>query len=118
MANIQITHRFTGTVLFEGNYENKRAAVVAAVSSGANLSEASLSEANLIGANLSEANLSEAIMPSPDPATSLHDAAIKVRDWLRGRWIQKNWIQTPHGAYAGDCKACLHGAAIYMGGDY
>jgi len=50
---------------------------------------------------------------------SLKEAAIKVRDWLRdGHWVQNKWIYTPNGAYADDCKACLHGAVVYLGGPY
>ena len=86
--------------------------------SGADLSGANLSEADLSRADLSGANLSGALMPSPITPKSLRDAAIKVADWLRTHWIQQTWIKTPHGAYAGDCKACLHGAAVYIGGPF
>ena len=59
-------------------------------------------------------------MPSPEQPASLADAAVRVAVWLahNGRWIQITWIKTPTGAYAGDCQACLHGAAVYIGGTF
>ena len=44
-------------LLFEGDFENLAAAVIAAIKSGADLSRANLSRANLSGANLSGAYL-------------------------------------------------------------
>jgi hypothetical protein len=93
--------------------------------SGANLSRANLSRADLSGANLSRANLSRAdltgaIMPGFPGQTapeSLAAAARLTRDWLAGdHWLKGSWIRTPTAAYAGDCLACLHGAARYVGG--
>ena len=86
---------------------------------GAQLSGADLLRANLSGAQLSGANLSGARMPSPDMPVSVGDAAHKVAQWLlAGHWLKSKWIDTPSGAYAGDCKACLHGAAVYLGGAF
>ena len=87
---------------------------------GTDLSGADLSGADLSDANLSYANLSKATMPSPEQPTSLPDAAERVAAWLarESRWLQSFWIQTPTGAYAGDYRACLHGAAVYLGGAF
>ena len=88
---------------------------------GANLSDADLSGADLRGANLSGADLSNARMPGfkkLEPQ-SLKDAATKTKEWLsKGHWLQNKWIATPDGAYAGTCLACLHGAAVYVGGKF
>ncbi len=59
---IEIKYRYSGTTIFEGDYDSLMAAMVDAVSRGADLrradlSEASLREANLSGASLSGANL-------------------------------------------------------------
>ena len=85
----------------------------------ANLSDANLRYANLSGANLSDANLRDAQMPgfAGKLPSSIKEAAMATRDWLAGhRWLQSCWIKTPNGAYSGDCQACLHGAAVYVGG--
>ena len=84
----------------------------------ANFYEANLSGADLSGANLTGANLIEAKMPSPEEPSSLRDAASKVAAWLPGHWLSGKWIETPTGAYHGNCKACLHGAAVYIGGSF
>ena len=112
-----------GTVLFSADVDSVKELVELAVRnkvslSGANLSGADLSETNLFKVNLSGAKLLNTIMPSPTQPTSLKEAALFVCNWLRGRWIQRKWIETPNGAYAGDCKACLHGAASYIGGKF
>jgi hypothetical protein len=60
MGKIQIKHRYTGAVLYEGEHASLREAVIAAVESGANLTGANLTGANLSGAYLSGANLSGA----------------------------------------------------------
>ena len=57
-------------------------------------------------------------MPSPEEPSSLRDAASKVAAWLPGHWLSGKWIETPTGAYHGNCKACLHGAAVYIGGSF
>jgi pentapeptide repeat protein len=88
---------------------------------GAGLSRADLSEANLTGADLSEANLRGATMPAfplVEKPTTLREAAAATRDWLKGRWIKGGWIETPKGYASGECKACLHGAAVYIGGEF
>jgi hypothetical protein len=90
--------------------------------SGADLRSADLSGADLSGANLSGANLENATFdgpPNTEPPKSLAEAAQRTKEWLaEERWKQGTWIQTPSGAYAGDCKACLHGAAVYVGGEF
>ena len=55
--NFQITHKTTGSVLFELECENLKLCVQEAVKSGANLSGAKLTGANLTGADLTGANL-------------------------------------------------------------
>ena len=84
------------------------------------LTRAVLTGAKLAGAILTGAKLAGATMPTPEQPSSLADAANRVATWLKkeGRWLQKNWIFTPTGAYANDCSACLHGAAVYMGGTF
>jgi hypothetical protein len=50
---------------------------------------------------------------------SLQEAIIKTKEWLtEKRWVKCFWIKTPDGAYTGTCLACLHGAAIYIGGQF
>ena len=55
---IQIKLRWSDKVLFEGEYESLKRAVIEAVKSRANLSGANLFGADLFGANLFGANLS------------------------------------------------------------
>jgi hypothetical protein len=94
--------------------------------SGADLSGSSLFRTNLTGANLTKTNLSgvdlnEAILPGYKniQPESLEDAIDKTRSWLAdGHWTQNKWIETPDGAYAGTCLACLHGAVNYIGGKF
>ena len=62
---IQIKHRYTSAVLFEGEFETVVAAVLEAIKQdanleGANLRSANLRSANLVGANLEGANLRSA----------------------------------------------------------
>ncbi len=57
--------RFCGKVLFEAAVNTVKAALLLAISSGANLRYADLSGADLSGANLRYANLSGADLPSP-----------------------------------------------------
>jgi len=63
---IEIKHRFMGKIIYEGEHEYVRAAVVAAVKSGADLSGADLSRADLSGADLSGADLSRAYLSGAD----------------------------------------------------
>ena len=63
---IEIKHRFTGKVLFDGEFATLALAVVAAVAAGADLIGADLIGANLRGANLSGANLSGANLSGAD----------------------------------------------------
>jgi len=55
--SIEIKNRFTGAVIYAGEYTNTGEAVKAAMVAKANLSGADLSGANLYGANLYGANL-------------------------------------------------------------
>ena len=57
---IQIKNRFTGAVIFEGEYGSVRDALVAAVKARANLADADLADAYLARANLARANLADA----------------------------------------------------------
>ena len=66
-APIQIRHRWTGVVLYEGlSGMTMRQVLEASTLSGADLSGANLSGANLSGANLSGANLSDADLRGAD----------------------------------------------------
>jgi hypothetical protein len=113
---IEIKHRITGAVLVTVDADT----LCWANLTEANLTEANLTEADLTGANLTGANLYEARMPGfPDRPLpeSLAEAAAQTREWLAGgHWLKAAWIKTPQSAYAGDCLACLHGAAVYVGG--
>ena len=69
---ITIKHRFTETTLCEFDVETVKAAVVKAVSSGANLRCADLYGANLYGANLEGADLyGEKLTQTPIVVTGL-----------------------------------------------
>ena len=88
---------------------------------GADLSEAYLSGANLSMAKLSRAKLEGTLMPGikNQEINSLSEAAKAVREWLSSdKWVQNAWIETPTGAYEGNCRACLHGAVSYIGQRY
>ena len=85
----------------------------------ADLTRAVLADAVLAGAVLTGAVLAGAILPGfvGQVPETLAEAALQTRDWLAGgHWLAGSWIKTPTGAYAGDCLACLHGAARYIGG--
>jgi hypothetical protein len=178
---IKIKNRFDGSVIYSGEHETLRDAVVAAIANRINLRRADLRRADLIGVDLSGANLSDADLRRADlsdanlsdadlrradlrranligadlrradlrranlsgaylrradlsgadlsgaampgfadkvPA-SLNEAIDLTKDWLAGEhWCQAVWIKTPTGAYNGDCLACLHGAAVYVGGPF
>ena len=60
MSLVQIKHRFTAAVLFEGEYDSRKACLEAAVKAGAYLAGAYLTDANLAGADLTDANLARA----------------------------------------------------------
>ena len=60
--NIQIRHRRTHAVLFEGEYGSLKRAVEAAVKAGANLAYADLAHTDLADAYLAGANLSHAYL--------------------------------------------------------
>jgi hypothetical protein len=59
---IKIKHRITGAVLWAGEAESLRVAVIAAVKSGAYLADANLTDAYLAGANLAGADLTDAYL--------------------------------------------------------
>ena len=65
---LQIKSRWTGSVLFEYEKENNtiKDTLIAAVKSGADLSDANLSDAYLRGADLSDADLSGADLSDAD----------------------------------------------------
>ncbi len=72
---IQITSRFTGSVLFEHEAENNtmKLTLEAAVSAHANLARANLAHANLDGANLAHANLDGAYLAGANLARAYLD---------------------------------------------
>jgi hypothetical protein len=120
----EIKNRYSGNVLFSLACGSFKLCVEAAVKTRANLTDADLTRANLTDADLTRANLTDAsldgaTMPgfADNLPTSIEDAARKTREWLaEERWIKSCWIRTPKGAYSGQCVACLHGAAVYVGG--
>jgi len=57
---IEIKNRFTGIVIFEGEFKSLKECVTAAVKARANLAGANLADAYLTGANLTDANLTDA----------------------------------------------------------
>jgi hypothetical protein len=63
---IEITNRFTGKVIFGGEYATIAACLLAAVAAGADLYGANLSGADLSGANLYGADLSRADLSGAD----------------------------------------------------
>ncbi len=87
--HIEIKNRFTGTVLFEGEFASLRACVEEAVRvradlSGANLYRANLSRANLYRADLSRANLSEA---------NLSGANLSGAKWREGVTLKQSPVK-------------------------
>ena len=89
---IKIKHRFSGKVLFKYDGDSLKAAIVFAVSSGADLSGADLSMANLSGANLSGANLSMANLSGADlSGANLFGANLSRAD-LSGAKIKQSEI--------------------------
>ena len=63
---IQIKNRFDDSIIFEGNFDTIRQAVLAALKDKKDLSEANLRRADLRRADLSRADLSEANLSSAD----------------------------------------------------
>ena len=83
---IQITARFTGSVLFEHEAENNtmKLTLEAAISAGAYLAGANLAGANLDGANLAGANLAGANLDGANLAGANLDGAYLARANLAG----------------------------------
>jgi uncharacterized protein YjbI with pentapeptide repeats len=85
MPHMQIKNRWTGTVLFEGDFETMRLCVehanlLGTDLSGAYLSGTDLSRTDLSGANLSGANLSRAYLSRTDlSGANLSGAYIRNR---------------------------------------
>ena len=121
MTYTQIQSILAEHALWMAGNGGKRADLAGADLTGADLAGANLTRANLTRANLAGADLAGARMPDfplvPKPM-SLAEAAAATRDWLKGRWLKKKWIDTPKGYASGECKACLHGAAVYIGGEF
>jgi hypothetical protein len=64
--NVEIKNRFSGKIIFSGEYTSVLACLLAAIAAGANLSGANLSGADLSRANLSGADLSGANLYGAD----------------------------------------------------
>jgi uncharacterized protein YjbI with pentapeptide repeats len=78
---IEIKSRWTGSILFEGDFTCLAEAVKTAVQAAKNLSGANLSGANLSDANLSDANLSGADLSGADLSdANLSDANLSGAD--------------------------------------
>jgi len=76
---IEIKHRFSGNILFEGEFGSLKIALEVAVRGDADLRGADLSDADLSGADLSGADLSDAYLSGAD----LRGAYLRGAD-LRG----------------------------------
>ena len=93
MQRWEIKHRWTGAVLYAGDGETLRDAVVAAVDShadlrGADLLGADLSGADLLGANLRDADLSGANLSGANLRdANLRDADLSGADLIDARSI-------------------------------
>jgi len=75
---IEIKNKWSGAILFEGQFGSLRPCLEAAVSRDANLSDANLRSADLSGANLSGANLSGANLSGADlSGADLRDANLR-----------------------------------------
>ena len=76
---LQITNRFTGTVIVEGDFGSLAQIVIDAARKGLDLSDANLIGADLRGANLNGANLSGADLRDADLRdANLRDANLSV----------------------------------------
>ena len=127
---IEIRHKTTGAVLCTVDADTLHSAdlvgadlryadLVGADLRYANLEGAKLEGAKLEGAKLEGANLVGAKLPGfPGSIPATYAEAVEALiGWLTPeRWLKGAWIRTPDGAYSGTCKACLHGAAAYVGG--
>ena len=72
---IEIKNRFTGKVIFGGEYATVLACLLAAIASGADLRGANLRGANLYGANLGGANLGGADLGGADLGEGFEQSA-------------------------------------------
>ncbi len=109
---IEIKHRWDESILWSGEAQDIKAAVVKAAADGANLSGANLSGADLSGANLSGADLSGANLSGASaPIVANIDAAIleAVQSSASGTLDMSTWHQceTTH---------CRAGWAVHLAG--
>lgn len=102
---MEIKKRYTGEVIFSGDYETTRQCVEAALSSGADLSEADLSGADLSRANLSGADLIGASFRG----ASFRGASLRGAD-LQGVAGAIQW-QAPQGCKR-ICLSVVHGDKV------
>ena len=84
---IEIKHRFSGAVLFEGDHDSLKACVEAAVKARANLAGANLAGADLAGANLAGAYLADAYLAGADLAGANLTGAYLADAYLAGAYL-------------------------------
>ena len=107
---MEIKNRYTGEVIFSGDYETTRQCVEAALSSGADLSEADLSEADLSRANLSGADLIGANLSRANLRWADLSRAYLSRANLQGVAGAIQW-QAPQGCKR-ICLSVVHGDKV------
>ena len=79
--NFEITHRFSGAVLFSGDFDTFRFCVEAAIRANVNLRRADLCRADLRGADLRGADLREANLRGADlRRANLEEANLRGAD--------------------------------------
>ena len=101
-----------GNLLFEGDFENMAAAVIAAIKSGADLSHANLSRADLYGANLSGSNLYGADLSRADLShANLSRADFSGANLYRANLYRAN-LSHADLSYADLSRANLYGANL------
>ena len=97
MPHYQIKSRWTGAVLFEGQFDTMRLCIEAANLAGANLAGADLAGANLAGANLDGAVIRDSVTLNRAPIRTaqrsdgytffLHDTSDGYRTQAGCRWF-------------------------------